>query len=317
MGSQQFYSRGSRAIVGSVVEEFEGERDRVQEGFQRVWDNVFKGRAFFVDAVNGSDLQGGQSWNTAVATITRALALVESGRCDRIYVAPGTYAENVVVTKDGVEIIGFCPGGYDRPDVVGVAGIPLSVHAQGFVCQHIRFASPGAFHAVVQQGNGFLYSDCVFDGDGLDGLNLLPDLDDDSFTASEGKVVGCLHRGATGAGLRFTNPGPGVEGGVGPTDVEVRRCRFYDNGVDIKDTDTAGSNDTTFLNCLVEDCDFLTDGGGAFVYVNLAAGGANKGTVAGCRFNETALVAGQVLAPVPVRLVGCFDATGVIDASAF
>jgi len=315
MGAQGFYVRGNKAVVGNFIDELELERDQIAAGFQRVWDNTFRGQAIFVDPATGNDLSTGQSWDTAVKTITRALAIAVSGRCDTIYCAPGTYAENVVVTKDGISLIGFCPGGYDRPDVVGAAGIPLAVHAQGFVCRHIRFASPGAFVAVRQQGNGFLYADCVFDGNGTDGLELRPDKDDDSFTASEGQIFGCLFRGATSVGLRFVNPGLGVEGGVGPTDVEVRGCRFYDNGVDIRDTDTAGSNDTTFLNCVVEDCDFLTDGAG--VYVDLSAGGANKGIITNCRFNETLVAAGQILAPVPVRLVGCFDATGVIDASAF
>jgi len=317
MSTQGYYVRGSKAIRGSVIDELEIERGRLDVAFQRAWDNSSRGAVVYVDPANGLDTNDGLSWGTAVKTVAYAQLLCTSGRGDRIYCAPGTYAENIVITKDSVELVGFLDGGYDRPDFVGNAGIPLSVHAQAVVVSHIRCAATGAFVACQQQGNGFFYEDCVFDGAGLDGLMLLPDLDDDSYTASEGIVSASLFRGATAAGLRFKNPGPGVEGGVGPTDVEVRRCRFYSNGIDIADTDTAGSNDTTFLNCRVVDCDFMTRGGGVFVYVNLNAGGNNSGMLGGCRFNDTGLVAAQVVAPASVTLVGAFDAKGVVDASAF
>src|SRR3972149_11416212 len=115
MGAQRFSARGDRAVVGTFIEELELERDAIGRGFQRVWDNVFRGQALFVDPVTGNDLSTGQSWDTAVKTINRALAIAVSGRCDRIYCAPGTYLENVLVTKDSITLIGFFPGGQDRP----------------------------------------------------------------------------------------------------------------------------------------------------------------------------------------------------------
>jgi hypothetical protein len=308
------YRRGDRAIHGTIGDELETERDRIEAAF----DAVTPGMVFFVNSNIGSNAKDGFTWATALATITEALARCVSGRGDRIYVAGGAaYGENLVVTKDGIQLIGAELGGYQRPDIGAAGGRPLSVHAQAFVASHLRFAAAGAFDAVRQQGNGYIYHDCVVDGAGLNGMALLPDLDDDSYSASEGLLSGCLFRGATAKGLLYKNPGPGVEGGVGPTDVEVRGCRFYSNGMDIGDEDTAGSNDTTFLNCLVENCDFLTPGGGAFVYVNLSAGGNNRGMLSHCKFNEPTLVAAQIVAPAAVALVGAMDAQGIVDASAF
>src|ERR1043166_5280014 len=102
---------------------------------------------------------------------------------------PASYDENVVITKDYVSLVGLLPGGYARPDVVPAAGVPLTVKGQGFTADHLRFAGTAA-DSVVQKGNGFVFSDCVFDGDGTAakaGLRLVPDDVDDSFTASEGK----------------------------------------------------------------------------------------------------------------------------------
>lgn len=270
-------------------------------------------KVFYVDASDAAanDDNGGEDLAYPLATIQQAVDNAVSGRGDTIYVMPGSYQENVSITKDYITLCGSLPGGYARPDLEGDAGVALTVHAQGFVCQHVRVAAANGFDGVRQQGNGFIYQDCVFDGDGANDFNLLPDLDDDSYTASEGKIVDCLFRSGD-KGLMFTNPGPGIEGGVGPTDVKVIGCDFYSHTTnDIDDTDTLGSNDTTFLNCQITNCRFLTVSA-AYVYILLTAGGNNTGLISGCVFADADVINTQVVIPAGIIQAGNYDQAGFV-----
>src|SRR6266404_6864472 len=65
-----------------------------------------QGQVWFVDAVNGSDGQTGTSPSSAFASIEQALDVAGDGTGDTIYVAPGSYTENLVVDKDFISIIG-------------------------------------------------------------------------------------------------------------------------------------------------------------------------------------------------------------------
>src|SRR6185503_6148022 len=115
-----------------------------------------------------------------------------------IFVQPGTYDENVVVATDYVTIVGGQKGRYGWPDLVATTGVALTVTGQGFVAKNLRISS-GDTDCVRQEGNGFLYENCVFDGDGqaaTEGLVRLKGHDtDDSKTASEGMFKDCLFRG--------------------------------------------------------------------------------------------------------------------------
>jgi pectin methylesterase-like acyl-CoA thioesterase len=62
----------------------------------------------YVDAVNGSDAFGGASPGFAKQTIQAALAQVDVG--GTVIVAPGTYAEAVSITKEGVTLQGAGAG---------------------------------------------------------------------------------------------------------------------------------------------------------------------------------------------------------------
>lgn len=236
------------------------------------------GKVLFVDAENGSDGQTGDSPGSAVATIGRALDLAGDGTGDTIYVAPGSYAENVVVDKDYVSIIGQVVGGYAKPDIGGASGVALVVTGQGFVMRHCRVFATGNADAVQQQGNGFEYSDCVFDGasaqSGKALLRLLPSSTDDSLTASEGLIAGNYFRGAPAAAFALLFDTGAAPVGVGSTDNLIIGNRFSQNaGVDIATAD-AGSGlyslqFTVFQGNVFEDknkatyIDFTTTNGGA------------------------------------------------------
>ena len=60
--------------------------------------------AFYVDGTNGLDIYDGGSWSQAFKTIQHAVD--EAGSWCKIFIKEGTYAENVVIDKDHIHLIG-------------------------------------------------------------------------------------------------------------------------------------------------------------------------------------------------------------------
>lgn len=199
------------------------------------------GGSWFVDPENGADGNPGQTADAAFSTVAKALTLALPG--DTIFLQPGSYEENIVVTTDYITLAGAQVGRYGWPDIVPASGIPLTVTAQGFVASRIRFAGTAA-DSVLQHGNGFLYTGCVFDGDGTAakaGLRLVGSSTDDSLTASEGFVLSNTFRGCA-IGICFDSAAAPV--GVGSTDNEIAGNRFYSNTLDIATADSGGAGTT-------------------------------------------------------------------------
>lgn len=204
------------------------------------------GRVWYVSQTNGSDTFTGTNPAQAYKTIGRALGSAKSGRADVIFIYPGSYAENLVITQDYLTMVGATGNGYGRPDVVPAAGLALNVNAQGFKAYGIRFAAPAADTDTVRvQGNGFIFDFDVFDGDAAQGdakclVRLKGTATDDGKTSSEGFITDSLFRGSGGIGLCFdTGDAPG--NGVGSTDDWILHNRFYANDqADIATADTGG-----------------------------------------------------------------------------
>src|SRR6185295_18730304 len=225
---------------------------------------------FFVDPSFNpiANLGGQRIYNT----ITEAISAAPAG--STIFVFPGSYDETLVISRDYITLIGAQYAGYARPDILGAASgaVPLTVTGQGFRANHCRFATTAA-DAVIQRGNGFEYSDCVFDGDltaAKCGLRLKPSDTDDSLTASEGNVTGNLFRGsAIGIGLDTA----AALVGVGSTDNLIASNVFDRNTVDIAALNTgAGVYSCQFTKILSNQfmdankavyIDMLTDAAGA------------------------------------------------------
>lgn len=283
-----------------------------------------EGKVMYVDA-NVAASGDGTSPDSAFNTIDEALDEATSGAGDIIYIAPGEYAENVVITKDYVSLIGMTPAGYARPDIVPATGKAIFVNnAQGVVLQHLRMASTDD-HVCHIEGNGFLVEDCVIDGDGNGatdaGLLLYGDSADDSYTASEGRVIDCLFRGLGGYGVLFkAAEAPG--NGVGSTHCYFYGCRFIDNtGADFATEDNAGANGTySVQDVIIERCLFAEPKNKAtwidFTTANGGAAGDQTGMIVDCFFNDDTVDTTAIqIVGTGVGVVGCHSMDGEFDGS--
>lgn len=279
------------------------------------------GNVFFVDAAS--------SYPGSFATITEALAECVDGAGDTIIIFPGTYDENVVVTKNYVTLKGAMIPGYARPDIVPSTGTALTVTTgQGFSAIHCRFASSDS-DVVVQNANGFVYQDCVFDGDSGQAatellLRLVPSATDDSYSASEGKITNNLFRGSNGSGIGFQHA-LAAGGGEGTSDNEIAYNRFVANAVsDLKSfVNTNGGGAGILLRTSIHNNQFITSGAG-YVYINFHAGAAgdltaNSYLISDNYFADEALIASQIdlAGQAQAHFAGNFDDAGVVNGSSF
>lgn len=296
------------------------------------------GAVYFVDNVNGSDSNDGLNVNTAFSTIQKALgkSITDGGTTIYVFETGTDYAENLLVTVKGVTIVGVSTSGNQITNSPA-SGIPLRVRggltqgattrAHNFSCFNMDFNSQDTSAACQQQANRFLYNNCRFESASGIGLRLLPNNLNNSESASEGVIANCTIRQSS-VGMTYENPGPsaGGTGGTGVTGTVLRSCIFYGNAnQDIKDVDTAGSNDACFgatgsptENCLVTDCDFMDRA--KAVYITLTNGGINCGSISNCRFAMDGvgrLTSTQVAIATAVVAYEIYDSTGLVDAHAF
>jgi hypothetical protein len=279
--------------------------------------------------VNNDPAQGGNDSNDGsvdypLLTINGAIDKASAG--DSIGIFAGSYDENVIVDKDYITLFGVQLPGYAKPDIVPSSGIALyNQAAQGLVLRHLRLAAPAEdVDLVLVEGNGFIIEGCVLDGDSTQGnakalLRLKGNADDDSYTASEGKIRGCYFRGSGGIGIIF-DTGNAPNNGVGCTDDEVYDCIFIANDQsDIATADTGGGvysiqNGYIYRNL------FATKNKTNYIDMTTSNGGAagdQSGSIAGNIFAADAITAGN-----QVRIVGTlftfpgnFDTVGVVDGS--
>jgi hypothetical protein len=264
---------------------------------------------------DGNNTRNGLSVTKAKATLAGALAAAVSGRGDTIAMFPGSYTASPV-TKDYVKIMGMIGAGYGKPDIAG----ELVVTGQGFEMKRVRVAATVA-RALIIRGNGFLIGgdawddQCVIDGiTGQDCILLEGHPTDDSYTASEGRILKNLIRGGTN-GIRFKNPGAGGNGN-GPTDNLVMFNEFSQIvAQDIIDEHTAGGNNKTYYDCHA--WNYHRDSNKA-VYITLTNGTANRGTIGGQFAVDSApLDSTMVAVAAGITVIDAKSSDGLVDTSAF
>jgi len=262
-----------------------------------------------------------QSAGGGFGTIAAALALARSG--DVVFVQPGTYDENLVVTTDYVTLIGAQLGGYGRPDVIASSGVALVVRAQGFVAKRCRFGTEGNTDGTRIEGNGYNFEDCVFDGNGTETGTVAPlrlwcHASDDSFTASEGIIKDCLVRGSGAKGLVLDCQNAAV--GVLPTDDVFDNIRFADNvAEDIFLAATAVSA-ADMKRCVFYRCHIGIGGKNKATHVDIKTnkiGTANTSVFEECFVNDDTIdTTALKVDATGSSFVGCYNLDGVINGDA-
>lgn len=255
-------------------------------------------------------------------------AIDRAGDYDTIFLMTGSYDENIVVTQDYLTIIGAQISSYGKPDWVASTGVALTVQGQGFVARNIRFSAEADADVVIQNGNGFEYSNCVFDADGSGAtkasLRLVGGVGDDSYSASEGLISNNYFRGVgTSIGIAM-QWALAADGGEGTSDNQIIGNRFIDNGVDLKSlTNINGGGVDIYLRYVIARNQFLT-GGAGYVYADMNQGGAgdlaaNSALISGNWFADDAFDIAQfaIDGQPKVFFSGNYDAAGLINGSTF
>lgn len=280
----------------------------------------------FVDPSRGNDGNAGDDPSIPVATFARAQALVDSGVGAMIFLAPDSYVENFVVTKDYLHIIGQMTPRYAWPDIVPASGKALYQQAaQGLILHRLRFAAPAAdTDLLLIEGNGNIFDSCIFDGDAAQGnakglVRLKGNASDDSYTASEGLIRRCLFRGSGGQGLIFdTGASPG--NGVGVTDALVEDNIFVANDQEDVATQDTGTGTYSVQKTELRRNFFQSKNKTTYVDLTTTNGGAasdQTGAINGNYFASDVITAGTTVKMVGTgfTFTGNYYTVGIKDGS--
>ena len=277
---------------------------------------TISGKAWYVDAASTAG-SGADGVTKATAFTTIAAAITAASADDAIFIYPGTYAENLTVTKDNLSLVAPRAWGNSKRVIVQPAsGVALTLRGcKRFAARAIRFSGVSGV-GVLSDGEGSLFVDCDFASDTSHGVKFLSETDTD-FTGSGTHFERCLFRGCGGAGIQVFQ-GTGVALGLQATNVNVRDCQFYENTDDDVNDDAAGGTQTYYSQWCIEGCKFMTRNKTTYLDLN-GGSGSTELLVADCYFamDSGRLTSTQVQLPAGGVGVALYDATGVVDASAF
>lgn len=279
----------------------------------------------FVDVDSGSDGNAGDDPSIPVATIARAQALVDSGVGAMIYIATGSYEENIVITKDYIHLIGSKAPRYAWPDIVPAAGKALHQQAcQGLFLHRLRFAAPAEdTDLMLIEGNGNIFDSLVLDGDAAMGnakalIRLKGNADDDSYTASEGIIRNSLLRGSGGVGIIF-DTGDAPTNGVGVTGVLIEGNWFTLNDQQDLATADTGGGVYSVQDALIRANWFATKNKAAYIDLTTSNGGAasdQTGAIQGNVFAADAIDTTRIaMVGTGFTFGGNFSNLGVVDGT--
>lgn len=273
---------------------------------------------WYVDGTNGSDASthDGASWGQAFATIGAAVTAATSG--DQIRIAPGAYAENVVIphSKSNLHFLGV--GNRRRCSIEPATGTGLLCRANGVTLENVNCAALGTDVALIVTGDRFTARGCKFENDDGTGacLTIGPGTNANKVAGLDGSGSDCLFEdcefcwAATGIILQGTDYGAATED-------YFRDCRFH-NLATAHITEAVGSGGSaavTYANLNVQDCVFENDEAGAAPtkFLSLNADNGNTGIVSGCRF-PTAINGGKNLVSTACKFVGNYMTDGLSAA---
>tara|TARA_Y100000310_G_scaffold345771_1_gene469637 strand:- start:2546 stop:3487 length:942 start_codon:yes stop_codon:yes gene_type:complete len=285
------------------------------------------GNMYWVDKDhdNASDGNTGLEKDTPLSTVQAGVDKCVSGNHDVVFVttASTAYAENVTVTsKDYVSIVGLGLGEWGRPDIHPSSGIALAISlSQGFHSESVYYLSDDD-DAVTCDSEGWLFSNCKFQGNS-DGLLLKGYATDDSYSAGQGMAYQCGFESNGAAGVKIEHAE--TSSGIGSWGNRFIDCYFRDNtGADfLSAVGSTGGGAGIFTRLLIQGCQFLDDGA-SHVYMDMDQGvagdlAANSALICGNYFADDAVIAAQcaIGSQAKVFFVGNYDAAGLINGSSF
>lgn len=120
--------------------------------------------SIYVDqaAVNASDNIDGYSWSRPKKTIAGAIAVLQPWM--EIWIKPGIYQENVVITEPNVVIHGIVQAGLDRAEIAPISGVPVQCTVGYVELEGLSIISTND-NAIELTGPGHKIHDCFIEVD--------------------------------------------------------------------------------------------------------------------------------------------------------
>lgn len=253
-----------------------------------------QGLNVFVDGTDGSNLNGGLYPAQAFKTITAALAAIAihvaaGRRVSGLHVAPGDYAENVVIPRSVENLVVYGQGSPGSVSVVsqGANSTAITVHGRDVRLENIGGAGTGTGAGIRVTGRRFSAdSRCKFENQDSTGAAAIlgPGLvaDIDAATADKGDF-------GLWEGVEFCYAAKGVifqgsDYGASGQHV-LRGCRTHNvSDAHFEEQHLAGgANNLHFRDLLIEDHKFMPNEDGTFAtkFASLNDDNANSGVVTG------------------------------------
>ena len=217
--------------------------------------------AYYVDVATGSDSHDGGSWGQAFKTIQYAVD--EAGSWCKIFIKEGTYAENVVIAKDHIHLIGNDKG---TTIITPTTGYVLVVTSNDCIIEEL-YGKAVALAATCFSigGNSNIIHDCKVYGSNI-GLSLGVALVGNNCEAYNISNVAETYMGVYSDGeyneiydCLFDDAYTGVQIAGDKCKVhdnEFRNCRVGGIAIDID-----GDNNSIYHNNLVSNDKYASDSG--------------------------------------------------------
>jgi len=217
--------------------------------------------AYYVDGTNGLDIHDGGSWSQAFKTIQHAVD--EAGSWCKIFIKEGTYAENVVIDKDHIHLIGNDKG---TTIITPTTGYVLVVTSNDCTIEELYGkAVELAATCFSIGGNNNVIHDCKVYGSNI-GLSLGVALVGDNCKAYNISNVADTYMGVYSDGeyneiydCLFDAAYTGVQIAGDKCrihDNEIRNCKVGGTAIDIN-----GDNNSIYHNNLVSNDKYVSDAG--------------------------------------------------------
>lgn len=124
--------------------------------------------SFYVDDALGKDIHNGGTWNQAFKTIQHAID--ESGSWAKIFIKAGTYAENLVIDDESIQLIGEKR---NTTVIHPVAGDAITVSGESVYIENLNAVAPVSGSASIKVTGAKFHSKWVAIGGAVDSYGVI------------------------------------------------------------------------------------------------------------------------------------------------